>query len=154
MYKLKTGGINGTHLDLNQSFPCNRHQRDVLNGQSSNLKFVKPSVAQASVLRGPLFFHIYINDLLQGFLPDTKLLTDDAYLSSTVNCAKASASTLKKALLKIKVLACQWKVSFNLDQDKQAQEVIFSRKTSKSANPPLYSNDETVYVEASWLSAR
>ena len=30
-----------------------------------------------------------------------------------------------------------WKMSFNLDPNKQAQEVIFSRKTEKKNDPPL-----------------
>lgn len=47
-------------------------------------------------------------------------------------------------MLKIQDWANQWKVSFNQDRDKQAQEVIFSRKTNKIAYPPLLFNNETV----------
>ena len=45
---------------------------------------------------------------------------------------------------KIQDWAYHWKVSFNQDQDKQAQEVIFSRKTNKSVYPSLLFNNETV----------
>ena len=35
-------------------------------------------------------------------------------------------------------------MSFNLDRAKQAQEVIFSRKTNKVTHLPLYFNNVTV----------
>ena len=38
---------------------------------------------------------------------------------------------LNEDLVKINNLAFQWKMSFNPDPNKQAQEVIFSRKTKK-----------------------
>ena len=38
----------------------------------------------------------------------------------------------------------QWKMSFNPDRAKQAQEVIFSRKANKIIHSPLYINNATV----------
>ena len=55
------------------SFLHNRCQRFVLNGQSSNSKFVKAGIQQGSLL-GPLFFLLYINNLPQGLISDAKLL--------------------------------------------------------------------------------
>ena len=43
---------------IHESFIHNRRQRIILNGQSSNWKFVKAGVPQDSVLR-PLFFLIF-----------------------------------------------------------------------------------------------
>ena len=40
--------------------------------------------------------------------------------------------------------AFQWKMSFNPDPSKQAQEVIFSRKLQKSTHPTLSFNNNTV----------
>ena len=57
--KLKNSEINGNLLDLIESFLHNRRQRVVLDGQSSNWKFVKAGLLQGSVL-GALFFLIYI----------------------------------------------------------------------------------------------
>ena len=37
--------------------------------------------------------------------------------------------------------AFQWKMSFNPDPSKQAQEIIFSRKKMKSSNPSVYFNN-------------
>ena len=81
-------------------------QRVVLNGQSSNLKFVKAGVPQGSAL-GPSFFLIYINDLSQRLMSDVKLFADDTSLFSTDNCTKAFASLLNSNLLKIQDWAYQ-----------------------------------------------
>ena len=40
--------------------------------------------------------------------------------------------------------AFQWKMNFNLDPTKQAQEVIFSRKTKTLPHPPLVFNNANV----------
>ena len=48
-----------------------------------------------------------------------------------------SAKNLHNGLNRINNWAFQWKMSFNPDPNKQAQEVIFSRKIKKSAQPPL-----------------
>ena len=40
--------------------------------------------------------------------------------------------------------AFQWKLNFNPDPTKQAQEVIFSRKTKKLPHPPLVFNNTNV----------
>ena len=61
MYKLKSLGICGIYW-LIHSFLSDRHQRMVLNGQSSNWSPIKVGVRQGSIL-GPLFFLVYINDL-------------------------------------------------------------------------------------------
>ena len=39
-------------------------------------------------------------------------------------------------MVKINNWEYQWKMSFNLDPNKQAQEVIFSRKTEKKKSSP------------------
>ena len=48
-----------------------------------------------------------------------------------------SAKNLHNGLNRINNWAFQWKMSFNPDPNKQAQEVIFSHKIKKSAQPPL-----------------
>ena len=74
---------------------------------------------------------MYVNDLPQGLISDVKLFADNTSLSSIVNCGKASASVLNSNLSKIQDWAYQWKVSFNPDRAKQAEEVVFSRKTER-----------------------
>ena len=57
-----------------------------------------------------------------------KLFADGTSLFSIVNCVNTSASTLNSDLLKIQDWTYQWKMSFNQDRTKRAQEIIFSRK--------------------------
>ena len=51
---------------------------------------------------------------------------------------------LNKDLKKINDWAFQWKMTFNPDRSKQAQEVIFSRKIKKVTHPPLLFNNNNV----------
>ena len=74
------------------------------------------------------FFLIYINNLPEGLNSEVKLFADDTSLFSIANCVNTSASTLNSNLLKIQDWTYQWKMSFNPDLTKQAQEMIFSSK--------------------------
>ena len=95
---------------------------------------------QGSIL-GPLFFLIYINDLTDGISSIVKLFADDTSLFSVVQNKNNSASQLNNVLDKVSDWAYTWKMSFNPDPSKQAQEVIFSRKCTKEDHPPIYFND-------------
>ena len=55
-----------------------------------------------------------------------------------------SANELNNDLKKISDWAFQWKMSFNPDPSKQAQEVIFSRKLKNVSHPPLVFNNANV----------
>ena len=60
---------------------------------------------------------------------------------SVVNNIHTSATTLKQDLGAITNWAFQWKMVFNPDLSKQAQEVIFSRKIKKLLHPTLLFNN-------------
>ena len=115
----------------------------VLNGQSSSWAEVSAGVPQGSVL-GPLFFLMYINDLSCGLSSTTKLFADDTSLFSVVHDVTQSTNELNDDLEKISNWAYQWKMSFNPDKSKQAQEVIFSRKTQRVIHPPATFNNVAV----------
>ena len=51
---------------------------------------------------------------------------------------------LNNDLVEISSWAYQWKMSFNPDPSKQAQEVIFSGNTKKEYHPPLSFNNNNV----------
>ena len=104
-------------------------------------------VAQGSVLE-PLFFLIYINDLPQGLNSEVKLFADDTSLFSIVNCVNTSASTLNSDLLKIQDWAYQWKMSFNPDRTKQAQEIIFSRKKNATNIHHFFFNNSEIKLSS------
>ena len=109
-----------------------RKQRVVLNGQFSTWKNVNAGVTQSSI-PGPLFL-IYINDLTEGLLSNARLFADDTSLFSVIHDIQTSTNNLNKDLERISNWATQWKMNFNPDTTKQAQEVIFSRKLKKSSS--------------------
>ena len=106
----------------------------MLNGQHWSWENVKAAVPQGSI-RGPLLFLIYINDFPNGLNSNAKIFADDAFLFSVVLNITDSVDLLNSDLSKTKEWARQSKISFNPDPTKQAQEVIFSRKTSQKNHP-------------------
>ena len=134
LYKLESTGISGNLPILFHSFLNNRYQRVVINGQHLNWAPILAGVPQGSIL-GPLLFLIYINDLPQNLNSVVKLFADDTFLFSTVHNLTSSAKILNDDLSKISEWACRWKMLFNPDITKQAQEVIFSKKHIKIDHP-------------------
>ena len=156
IFKLKQNGISGNLLNMLSNFLRNRNllnllsnflrnrkQRLVLNEQTSSWADVNAGVPQGSIL-GPLLFLIYMNDLADGLSSNTKLFADDTSVFSVVHNANTRAKELNNDLVKINRWAYQWKMSFNPDPGKQAQEVIFSRETKKEYHPPLAFNNNNV----------
>ena len=73
-----------------------------------------------------------------------KLFANDTSIFSVVDDVNVSVMQLNNDFLKISKWAYQWKMSFNPDVSKQAQEVIFSRKRHKLAHPPVIFNNVPV----------
>ena len=120
-----------------------RKQGVVLNGQYSSWASVKARVPQGSIL-GPLFFLMFINDLSDNLVLNPNLFADDTSLFSVVQDITLSANNLNDDLKKIRKLEFQWKMGFNPDPNKQAQEVIFSRELDKLNHPSLNFNNPVV----------
>ena len=87
---------------------------------------------------------LYINDLPQGSCCNAKLFADDTSLFSRITSLAISSSNLNEDLVKITHWAYQWKMSFNPDITKQAQEIIFSRKKNNTSHPSLYFNNTPI----------
>ena len=115
----------------------------MLNSQCSSWSSVLTGVLQGSIL-GLLLFLIYINDLPENLQSTVKLFVDDTSLFSTVYEPNISASQLESDLKKNSHWAYKWKMNFNPDLSKQAQEVIFSRKTVKVSHPSITFNTAPV----------
>ena len=93
---------------------------------------------------GPLLFLVYINDLEKGIKSSIKFFADDTSLFSTVRDPNLSAKELNDDLKMINEWAFQWKMSFNPDPNKPAEEIIFSRRYNRPIHPPLYLNNVEV----------
>ena len=124
-------------MNILLDFLNNRKQRAVLKGQGSNWVDVKAGVSQGSIM-GPLLFLIYINDFPEGLITNVKLFADDTPLSSIVRDIAGSTKELSNININIRNIskwAYLWKMIFNPDLTRQAQEVIFSRKLNKAVHP-------------------
>ena len=115
-----------------RDFLNERKQRVILNGQFSTWENVSAGVPQGSIL-GPLFL-IYINE---GLSTNAELFADNTSLFSVIHDIQTSTNNLNKDLERISNWATHWKMNFNPDTTKQAQEVIFSRKVKKKVHPPF-----------------
>ena len=80
-------------------------------------------VPQGSVL-GPLLFLVFINDLEEGIISQIKFFADDTSLYSVVKDPEITASELNHDLEVINNWAKQWKMSFNPDPTKPAEEIL------------------------------
>ena len=138
LFKLKQNGIDGNLLALLSNYLSNRRQRVVLNGKSSDWAPILSGVPQGSVL-GPLLFLLFINDLEAGIISQIKFFADDTSLYSVVRDPEKSARELNHDLEVINNWAKQWKMSFNPDPTKPAEEILFSHKRPRT-HPPLFFN--------------
>ena len=77
---------------------------------------------------GPLLFLIYINDIPNEVKSNVKFFADDTSLFTVVKDKNESANILNNGLQSISTWTYNWKMLFNPDSSKPAQEVLFSRK--------------------------
>ena len=83
---------------------------------------------------------MYVNDLTNNLNSDVKLFDDDSSLFPEICDPLETANVLNNDLRKIPEWVEQWKMVFNPDPTKQAQEVIFSRKSHFPKHSDLYFN--------------
>ena len=79
-------------------------------------------------------FLIY-NDLPDNLSANVKVFADDTLLFSVVHDVTTSSHDFSYNLNRAREWAFQWKMSFNLESLKQAQEVILMRKLQKKITP-------------------
>ena len=96
------------------------------------------------IFNGKLHFLCSVNDLSDDLTTNVKLFTDDTSLFSIVHNTNTSTINLSNDLNKIKNWENQWKMNFNPDPSKQAQEVTFSRKLQKTNHYQVYFNHNSV----------
>ena len=92
-----------------------------------------------------IYILVYINDLSKNLSSTAKLFADDTSVFSIVHISLSSLQ-LNDDLIKISNWAYQWKMSFNPEDTKQAQEVVFSLKSQKVTHPTVYFNNSPVTI--------
>ena len=76
------------------------------------------------------------------------MFADDASLFSTVTDSNVSANQINNDLHNISTWPYQWKINFNPDTSKKAQEVIFSCKVKVTAHLQLVFNNNPIHETA------
>ena len=84
-------------MSLLGNFLQNRRQRVVLNGKCSQWAPISAGAPQGSVL-GPLFFLVYINDIVENLNCDVKIFPDDTSLFSVVKDEKKTVDEINSPL--------------------------------------------------------
>ena len=100
LFKLQSFGISGSLLQWFTDYLCNRKQRVVIPGVSSNWSSVEAGVPQGSIL-GPLLFLLYINDIVENINSSIRLFADDTTLYISVDNPLHAANQLNSDLSKI-----------------------------------------------------
>ena len=143
IFKLKTYGIDGDLLKLLINYLEDRKQRVVLNGRTSSWKNILAGGPQGSVL-GPILFLIYINDLPDGIKSICIVFTNNTSLfprDKDKNCSNVELNSDLKIISNGNGL--------DADPDKQAVEILFSKKHEKDNYPPLNFNGDKVQTAIS-----
>ena len=84
IFKLKQNGIDDNLLDWIESYLTNRSQKTFVGTSYSQSKNLTAGVPQGSVL-GPLFFLVFVNDIVNKLLSTTRLFADDTSIALTTS---------------------------------------------------------------------
>ena len=118
-YKLSKMGILGNLLEWIKSYLNSRKQRVVINGIESDWIYINAGVPQGSIL-GPLFFLIFINDIVLEVNCSIKLFADDATIYVVIDNVNAAGELLNHNLDKVHKWSEKWLVNFNPQKKQKA----------------------------------
>ena len=134
--KLEQLSIEGSCLDLFQSYLDNRKQIVVIDGCKSTIRDISAGVPQGSRL-GPLLFIVYINDIVDNLESEILIFADDTSLLASGLDPCQTVNQLNRDLVKLSAWALQWKVTFKPSKSK---EIIFSNKVLHNTIPLRLNN--------------
>ena len=140
--KLKTYGVSGNILGWIENYLCDRQQKVVIDGFSSNHETVNAGVPQGSVL-GPFLFLLYINDICDDLVNNIRLFANDTSLYAIVeNGTTNVAQSLTNDLDLVDKWSKDWLVDFNPNK---TVNVDFSRKNK--AYPPIKFGENSPLID-------
>jgi len=138
LMKLEKMGIKGTALQWFTSYLSNRSQYVDINGNNSNLKKIKISILQGSIL-GPILFLIYINDLHLACDLFTVMFADDTFSLKSDKDLIQLSNYINTELNKMAIWFRANKLAVNKTKTKY---IIFRSKGKKIENAPPIIFDE------------
>ena len=127
LVKLRSTGLCGKALSWCESFLTNRCQRVRVGSHVSSPEFLHAGVPQGAIL-SPLFFNIYINDIVECTNAEVNLFADDTSVYVTEKSGLALQNKLQEAVNKLASWFKAWAITIN--HAKSAAMVI-----SKKRNP-------------------
>ncbi len=101
---------------------------------------ISAGVPQGSIL-GPLFFLIFINDIVDEIDASVKLFADDTSLYLEIDNAVESAEKLNRDIDRIHQWSEKWLVKFN---PLKTESMVISRKQNKPVHPPLIMHQHNI----------
>ena len=143
--KLKNSGIRGIPLTLIRNYLTNRQQYVSLNGITSNRKFTTIGVPQGSVL-GPLFFLIFINDIMNiNLMGQLNIYADDCAIFYNNKNINDNVANINYDLKLLYDYFCKNKLTLNIQK---SQYMNFHSQNKIIQETQIYfhgNNMETTY---------
>ena len=140
LYKIEQMGICGDLLQWIKSYLSERKQKVIINGKESVVIEINAGVPQGSIL-GPLFFLIFINDIVTDIGCTIKLFADDTSVYIIIENPNTAALNLNSDLNKVHAWSKKWLVNFN---PQKTETLLISRKPDNNIHPPLYFDNTQV----------
>ena len=123
VYKLEKMGIVGNLLSWIIDYLTARKQKVIINGKESSLIEINAGVPQGYIL-GPLFFLIFINDIVLEVGCTIKLFADDASIYVIIDNPNIGALTLNNNLNTIHQWSQNWLVTFNPQKNPRKHDYL------------------------------
>ena len=140
LYKIEKLGITGEFLHWIKSYLSERKQKVIINGKESTVIEINAGVPQGSIL-GPLFFLIFINDIVTDIGCNIKLFADDTSIYIIIDDPNVAAENLNNDLDRVHVWSKNWLVNFN---PQKTETLLISRKQHNIIHPTLYFNNTPI----------